>query len=91
MPYGDQALFVRAPVFRRLGGFPDQPLMEDLELSSRLRRLGPIRTVPTSVRVSGRRFLARPFYYTLLVNVFPLFYRLGAPARVLARLYGDPR
>ncbi len=91
LPYGDQALFVRAAVFKQLGGFPDQPLMEDLELSLRLRRVGRIRTVPASVRVSGRRFLARPVYYTFLVNVFPLLYRLGMPPRVLANLYGNPR
>lgn len=91
LPYGDQALFVRAEVFRRLGGFPEQPLMEDLELSRRLSRIGLIRTVPATVRVSGRRFLSRPIYYTLLVNVFPLLYRLGMPPRVLASLYGNPR
>jgi len=91
LPYGDQAVFVRAEVFRRVGGFPDQPLMEDVELSRRLRRLGTIRTVSANVCVSGRRFLVRPVYYTLLVNVFPLLYRLGVPPRVLANLYGDPR
>jgi hypothetical protein len=91
LPYGDQALFVRADVFWRLGGFPEQPLMEDLELSRRLSRTGLIRIVPATVRVSGRRFLARPIYYTLLVNVFPLLYRLGMPPRVLASLYGNPR
>ncbi len=91
LPYGDQALFVRAEVFRRLGGFPEQPLMEDLEFSRRLSRIGLIRTVPATVRVSGRRFLARPIYYTLLVNVFPLLYRLGIPPHVLAGLYGNPR
>lgn len=91
LPYGDQAPFVRAQVFRELGGFPNQPLMEDLELSRRLRGVGQIRTVPASVVVSGRRFLARPAYYTLLVNIFPLLYRLGMPPRVLASLYGEPR
>ncbi len=91
LPYGDQALFVRAEAFRELGGFPDQPLMEDLELSRRLRKVGRIRTVAASVHVSGRRFLARPVYYTFLVNVFPLLYRLGVPAQTLARFYGDQR
>lgn len=91
LPYGDQAIFVRAAVFNGLGGFPDQPLMEDLELSRRLREVGSVVTVPASVRVSGRRFLTRPAYYTLLVNVFPLLYRLGMPPRVLANLYGHPR
>lgn len=91
LPYGDQAVFVRTEVFHRLGGFPEQALMEDLELSRRLRRLGKIRTVPATVRVSGRRFVARPLYYALLINVFPLLYRLGLPPSVLAGLYGDPR
>lgn len=91
LPYGDQAVFVRAGSFERVGGFPDQPLMEDLELARRLRRAGRIRIVPASVRVSGRRFLARPVYYFLLVNLLPLIYALGVPADRLARLYGDPR
>src|SRR5499433_595900 len=91
LPYGDQALFVRADVFRQVGGFPEQLLMEDLELSRRLLRLGTVRVVPAEVRVSGRRFLSRPIYYALLVNIFPLLYRLGMPPRLLASLYGSPR
>jgi rSAM/selenodomain-associated transferase 2 len=91
LPYGDQALFVRAEAFRQLGGFPEQPLMEDLEFGRRLHRLGSVRTVAATVHVSGRRFLSRPLYYTLLLNIFPLLYRLGMPPRVLAMLYGNPR
>lgn len=91
LPYGDQALFVRREAFWKAGGFPDQPLMEDLELSRRLRRLGGIAIVPASVRVSGRRFLAHPVRDTFLVNVFPLLYRLGVPPAALARLYRDVR
>jgi len=91
LPYGDQALFARREAFERSGGFPDQPLMEDLELSRRLRRLGRIAIVPASVRVSGRRFLAHAIRDTLLVNAFPLLYRLGVPAERLARFYADVR
>ena len=91
LPYGDQALFVRREAFWTAGGFPDQPLMEDLELSQRLRRLGRIAIVPASVRVSGRRFLAHPIRDTLLVNAFPLLYRLGVSAASLARFYRDVR
>jgi hypothetical protein len=43
------------------------------------------------VLVSGRRFLAHPLRDTLLVNLFPLLYRLGVPADALARLYRDVR
>ena len=91
LPYGDQAVFIRAGIFERLGGYPEQPLMEDLEMSRRLRRVGKIRTVPARVRVSGRRFLSRPLYYFVLVNVFPFLYAAGVPPARLARLYGNPR
>ena len=90
-PYGDQAIFVRRDAFARVGGFPDQPLMEDLELSRRLRRLGRIATVPAVVRVSGRRFVARPIRFTLIARTFPTLYRLGVPPRLLARFWGDVR
>jgi hypothetical protein len=91
LPYGDQALFVRASAFRAVGGFPEQPLMEDLELARRLGRLGTIATVPARVTVSGRRFVARPVFFTLAVNLFPLLYRAGAPPAFLRRLYSDVR
>jgi rSAM/selenodomain-associated transferase 2 len=91
LPYGDQALFVRAGVFAGIGGFPDQPLMEDLELSRRLRRAGRIVTVPARVRVSGRRFLRSPLRDTFVVNVFPLLYGLGVSPERLARLYENRR
>lgn len=90
-PYGDQALFVRRAVFERVGGFPDQPLMEDWELSRRLRRIGRIATAPAVVRVSGRRFVSRPIRSAILMRLFPLLYRLGVPPRLLARIYGSPR
>jgi hypothetical protein len=87
LPYGDQALFVRREVFQAVGGFSVIPLMEDLDLSRRLRRLGTISIVRARVKVSGRRFIERPILYTTLVNVFPLLYRWGVPPAWLARLY----
>jgi rSAM/selenodomain-associated transferase 2 len=91
IPYGDQALFVRREAFRTVGGFPDMPLMEDLELSRRLRRLGPIRIARATVKVSGRRLIARPIFYTAVMNLFPLLYRCGVPPRWLGHLYGSVR
>jgi rSAM/selenodomain-associated transferase 2/rSAM/selenodomain-associated transferase 1 len=90
-PYGDQAIFVRAADFRALGGYADIPLMEDIEFSRRLRARGKLVTVAAEVEVSGRRFETRPIYYTTLVNVFPLLYRLGTPPEILARLYKNTR
>ena len=91
LPYGDQAIFLRRDLFHEVGGFPEIPIMEDLELSRRLNRCGRIRIARSSVRVSGRRFLARPFFYATLVNLFPLLYRCGVPLRWLGRLYGAVR
>jgi rSAM/selenodomain-associated transferase 2 len=91
VPYGDQAIFVRADAFRAVGGFPEQPLMEDIEIGRRLRRIGRVRTVRSSVRVSGRRFQAHPLTSFIMMNVFPLLYGLGVAPRTLARLYGDAR
>jgi hypothetical protein len=90
-PYGDQALFVRRAAFAQAGGFPAQPLFEDLELARRLHRLGRIRTVPACVRVSGRRFLQRPLRSLLAMHTLPMLYRLGVSPETLARLYGAPR
>ncbi len=57
--YGDQGIFVRAPVFRALGGYRDLTLMEDIDLSRRLKRAGRTVIIPAPVVTSGRRFLAR--------------------------------
>jgi len=57
--YGDQGIFVRAAVFRELGGYPDLALMEDLILSQRLKRRGRTALIATPLYTSGRRFLAR--------------------------------
>ena len=91
LPYGDQALFVRREAFERVGGFPDEPLMEDVELVRRLRRIGRVVTVPAYVRASGRRFLRHPIAGTLAMWTFPTLYRVGVPPRILARLYRNVR
>jgi rSAM/selenodomain-associated transferase 2 len=91
LPYGDQALFVRRAAFEAAGGFPDEPLMEDVALARRLRRIGRVVTVPAYVRASGRRFLRHPIAGTLAMWTFPTLHRLGVPPRLLARLYGNPR
>jgi rSAM/selenodomain-associated transferase 2 len=53
---GDQAIFVRRDVFEALGGYPDIPLMEDVELSARLKRQGPIQCLRSRVTTSARKW-----------------------------------
>jgi rSAM/selenodomain-associated transferase 2 len=56
---GDQAMFVRANVFRELGGFAEIAIFEDLDFSRRLGRCGRIVTLYPPVISSGRRFVER--------------------------------
>jgi len=53
---GDQAIFVRRTVFHELGGYTDIPLMEDIDLSHRLKQRGPIAAVRSKVTTSFRRW-----------------------------------
>jgi rSAM/selenodomain-associated transferase 2 len=55
---GDQAIFVRTEAFRAVGGYPEIPLMEDVELSRRMRRAGKTILLPLRVDTSGRRWEA---------------------------------
>jgi rSAM/selenodomain-associated transferase 2 len=85
---GDQALFMPRTAFDRVGGFPDQPLMEDIEISRRLLVIGRPACLRQPVTTSGRRWDQRGAWRTIV-----LMWRLrwaywrGAPAEDLARRY----
>jgi rSAM/selenodomain-associated transferase 2 len=84
---GDQALFVRREAFERLGGYAPIPLMEDVELSARLRRLGRPACLRARVLASARRWESRGVLRTVvLMWRLRLAYLLGAdPARLAER------
>ncbi|MGF1548798.1 MAG: TIGR04283 family arsenosugar biosynthesis glycosyltransferase [Thiotrichales bacterium] len=85
---GDQAIFVRRTVFAAVGGYPDQPLMEDIALSSRLKRLGSPACLRARVVTSGRRWEQRGVWRTILLMWrLRLAYWIGVPAERLARRY----
>jgi rSAM/selenodomain-associated transferase 2 len=85
---GDQAIFVRRAVFEDLGGFAQIPLMEDIELCARLRRLGPPACLRARVRTSGRRWEARGVVRTIvLMWRLRLAYWMGADPARLAEPY----
>ena len=85
---GDQAIFVTRPAFDAAGGFPDQPLMEDIEISRRLRRTGPPACLRLRVRTSGRRWDEFGVWRTtaLMWRLRWLYWR-GTPAEQLVGLY----
>ncbi len=62
---GDQAIFVRRETFVQVGGFAPQPLMEDIDLSQRLRAVGPPACLRQRVLTSGRRWEQRGVWRTI--------------------------
>lgn len=85
---GDQGLFMTRAAFERVGGFPDQPLMEDVELSRRLRAVGRPACLRARVTTSGRRWETRGVWRTIFL-MWRLRWRYwrGAPAEALAEAY----
>ncbi len=70
--YGDQGIFVRAGVFRELGGYRDLRLLEDLDFTQRLKRRGRSVLIRVPLSTSGRRFLARGPWRTFFFIVWLL-------------------
>lgn len=87
---GDQLLFLRRGVFERCGGYAPIPLMEDIELSKRLRRLGPPAGGQLRVCSSSRRWEQRGLLRTILLMWRLRFlYACGVtPATLWTRYYG---
>ncbi|SFF66668.1 transferase 2, rSAM/selenodomain-associated [Fontimonas thermophila] len=85
---GDQTLFMTRSAYEAVGGFPDQPLMEDIEISRSLKRLGPPACLRLRVTTSGRRWETRGVWRTIVLMWWLRWrYWRGVPAEVLARAY----
>jgi rSAM/selenodomain-associated transferase 2 len=85
---GDQALFMTRAAFDGVGGFPDQPLMEDVEITGRLRQRSRPACIRRPVLTSARRWQARgPWRTIFLMWRLRLAYWLGASPADLARRY----
>ncbi len=89
IPYGDQAIFIRKKNFKRLDGYRDIPLMEDVELMRRIKKKGwNIKILPEKVMTSPRRWQKEGVLYGTLRNwtLVLLYYAGVSPAR-LSRFY----
>src|SRR5712692_9697068 len=89
---GDQAYFIRASSFKAVGGYPDQPLMEDLEIITRLRKIGKVILLPQYVTTSARRHekigLLRSVLFMWYLRTL---YKFGVSPAELQRKYVDVR
>lgn len=85
---GDQGIFLKRRLFTKVGGFPDQPLMEDVEITARLKRLGPPLCLSARMLTSGRRWEKHGVWRTIfLMWRLRYQYARGADPVELHRVY----
>lgn len=88
LPYGDQGIFVRTETLAVVGGVAPLPLMEDVELSDRLRKVVKPKLLPGPLHISARRWKKRGVVRQTLLNWRLLAaWRRGASAQDLAKRY----
>lgn len=89
IPFGDQAIFIRAEYFRIIGGYKQIPVMEDIEIMRRIKKLcGGIGIIPEQVLTSPRRWEQHGVIRCTVRNLWlQLLYILGVPPERLARFY----
>jgi len=90
--YGDQGLLLPTPLFRKVGGFPDLPLMEDVEMVRLLRHHGEIQPLKAPLLTSPRRYRETGRWRGWMRNTALISLHLaGVPPNRLARCYPPSR
>ena len=89
--YGDQTLFLTKKTFNKIKGFPNIKLMENVEISKKLRKIGKLKLSKYCVTTSARRFGKRPGRTFLFMMFLYTLYKFGFSADKLARWYKDVR
>ncbi|WP_269619714.1 TIGR04283 family arsenosugar biosynthesis glycosyltransferase [Zhongshania sp. BJYM1] len=85
---GDQGIFVRKSLFNKIGGFADQPLMEDIDLSTKLGKVSAPRCLRSKIITSGRRWQQRGIWKTIfLMWRLRFMYWFGVSPLRLAKYY----
>jgi len=88
MRCGDHGLFCRRTVFLDIGGFPEVPLMEDVEFFRRLYRRGRVTYSDKRILVNPRRYEAiGRTRLTLAYGFIAMLYVFGVPLSMLASIY----
>jgi len=88
MRCGDHGLFCLRSVFEHVGGFPEVPLMEDVELFRIMRRHGRVVCSPKRIVVSPRRYeTIGPLRLTVAYGLIAALYVCGVPLKKLASIY----
>ncbi|MDE0690342.1 MAG: TIGR04283 family arsenosugar biosynthesis glycosyltransferase [Candidatus Poribacteria bacterium] len=90
--YGDSGIFLARATFEKIGGFPDVPILEEMEFSRGLRKLGKTTLIGPHIHLSARRWEARGIIRTTLNNwLITFLYFLKVSPERLAKLYSHIR
>jgi rSAM/selenodomain-associated transferase 2 len=91
--FGDQAQFMTRKTFESLGGFPDIPLMEDVEMARNLHNVGRLVRLPLRVSTSSRRFQEHGAIRQLMMDawLWARYLYFGASPDQLAHHYKPNR
>ena len=89
IPYGEQAIFIRRDYFHKIGCYKDMPLMEDVELMQRIKKMGDsICILPERVSTSARRWEQEGVLYCSSRNIIiSSLYYMGVSPDKLVRYY----
>ena len=91
LPYGDQAIFIKRDIFKKVGGFREYPFLEDIDMAIRVRKFGRLQYLPFHVIASSRRLKKGFPFSPILVsfrNVFiALLFLFGLSPFSLIKLY----
>ncbi len=90
--YGDSGIFITRDGFQQIGGFPDVPIMEEMEFSKALHKLGETVMISPRIHISARRWETGGIIRTTLINwLITILYILGFSTDRLAQLYKNIR
>lgn len=89
LPYGDQGLLIPRTLYNAVGGYPDQPLMEDVALARALK--GRLRGLPVTALTSAEKYRNQGWLRRGSRNLWTLLrYAAGTSPEALAQSYRKP-
>jgi rSAM/selenodomain-associated transferase 2 len=91
-PLGDHGIFVKKDLFCEVGGFPEMPIMEEIEFVRKLKKISKGVEILSPVRTSVRRFERSGVLKTFVTMwILRILYYLGMPPETLLRYYSHIR
>jgi rSAM/selenodomain-associated transferase 2 len=92
VPLGDHGIFIRKELFNEVGGFPEMPIMEDIEFIRKIKAVSKGVEIKSPVSTSVRRFEKSGIIKTFVTMwVLRILYYLGISPKTLASYYDHVR